>query len=489
MHRLVYCPTDLPSQVITIQANLVLGLCELLTMTTNKAWLHIGLAIRLAQALRMRRESDRRLLPRQREVRRRTFWACVILDRLVAYCTFRTQTIELSLMELHLPCSEVSFAFGHDSPGPKIHELGGGDPPMAAEKMTLAYFIKTFSLWSPVARVYVDRGGRSQHLYRHKPAVTSSEYEAAMSVWKDSLPEEMQWSEHNLRAHQSLGHLSHFVSMHLLIQHAIFLVHHEYLPHPEEASRLQATLSNSSGVASTPNNCDVNAIEICLHGANQVVAMLRLTDSITAGLRCTHLGICVGLPIVTAAIVLLWTYHCSQKAVLSVQLSDSDISGAKSDVDFLVSLLDSWAETWDLARAWANSIRLLDDFYRSKYRCNQDDRPTANKSKSSDAVVSTLQADDEPGPEPPSPSRFNHGYPDLTMSPNDTYYKVRLITGLILEQPELCKKLLETSKELPAGERESGEQTDAWDIDLDLSWMNDPSLDMATSTLWSEFLM
>lgn len=75
------------------------------------------------------------------------------------------------------------------------------------------------------------------------------------------------------------------------------------------------------------------------------------------------------------------------------------------------------------------------------------------------------------------------------MSPNDTYYKVRLITGLILEQPELCKKLLETSKELPAGERESGEQTDAWDIDLDLSWMNDPSLDMATSTLWSEFLM
>ena len=56
--------SDKSVQVVTIQANLVLGLCELLTMATSKAWLHIGLAIRMAQTLRMRRENNRCLVPR-----------------------------------------------------------------------------------------------------------------------------------------------------------------------------------------------------------------------------------------------------------------------------------------------------------------------------------------------------------------------------------------------------------------------------------------
>ncbi|KAJ4164336.1 hypothetical protein LMH87_006013 [Akanthomyces muscarius] len=473
--------SDEPS-VVTIQANLVLGLCELLTMANSKAWLHIGLAIRMAQTLRMRRENNRRLFPRQREVRRRTFWACVMLDRLVAYCTHRTQTIEIALIQLHLPCSEVAFAFGHEAPGPTISELGGGAHDVSPEKMSLAYFVKTFLLWSPVARIYVDGGRGVQQSSRPQPAVGSLEYEATMSAWRDSLPDGMQWSGRNLRAHQSLGQMSHFVGMHLLIQHATFLSHHEYLPHADEIDLLRATDANTLAAASLPHDSDTAAITICLQGANRVVSMLRLVDSVTVGLCYTQLGVCAGIPMVTAASVLLWAHHCSRASALSLQLSDDQIAQARDGVDYIVLILDSWAATWRLARAWANCIRLLDEFYQSKYR--RDSR----HHKNSNGATAAARNDVESVPVSPTPLRDGDGYPDVTMIPHETYYKVRLITGLILEQPELCKKFLQVPAEQMPSERETEAYADLWDVDVeDFSWMNDPDLVMAASSLWSEF--
>ncbi|OAA49687.1 Transcription factor [Cordyceps fumosorosea ARSEF 2679] len=468
-----------PPTVVTIQANLVLGLCELLTMATSKAWLHIGLAIRMAQTLRMRREYNRRLVPRQREVRRRTFWACVMLDRLVAYCTHRTQTIDLSLIQLHLPCSEVAFAFGHESPGPTISELADGASDMAADRIALAYFVRTFLLWSPVAQIYVDGGRGSQQSGQRKPVVGSAEYEAAMSAWRDSLPSEMQWSLRNLRAHRSLGQMSHFASMHLLIQHTAFLSHHEYLPHAGEGRD-----ANTFAVAIPPSDSDAVTISICIEGANQVVAMLRLIDSITAGLCYTQLGVCAGIPMVTAASVLLWAHHCSRDATSSVQLSDDQISQAKHDVDYLVNVLDSWAKTWRLARAWSNCIRLLDEFYQSRYR-------RGNKHlKNGSAEAAELRTESESVPVSPTPLRDGDGYPDVTMIPTETYYKVRLITGLILEQPELCKKFLQASIEQPFSDGGPEESSGLWGFDIeDFSWMNDPDLVMAASALWNDFTL
>ncbi|KAJ2979241.1 hypothetical protein NQ176_g3370 [Zarea fungicola] len=466
-------PLTSRQKVLCIQANLVLGLCELLTMATYKSWLHVGLAIRMAQALRMRREFNRRLAPRQREIRRRTFWACVILDRLVAYCTHRTQTIDLSLIKLHLPCTEVDFAFGHESSGPMASELDGGIPTTAAEKLSLAYFIKTFLLWSPIAQIYVDGGRRTDSSNREHPLVRSRKFEAAMSAWRDSLPDEMQWSERNLRAHQSIGQISHFATMHLLIQHAMFLSHHEYLPHSEDADILQGKSLDDLVATSPPSDNDALVISICLGGANQVVSILKVLESVTIDPGCTPLGICAGIPLVTAASVLLWTHHCSSTAALSAQLSDSQVMQAKADVDHIVSVLDSWAVTWQLARAWANCIRLLDEFYQTKYL-------RINRQPVNGASPTALQPGAMSMPASPTPLCDGDGYPDSTMIPNQTYYKVRLITGLILEQPELCRKLLQTPTELPEPEN----QVDLWEFDIDdFTWMNDSDLVMAAATL------
>ena len=469
-------------QVLNIQANLVLGLCELLTMATSKAWLHIGLAVRMAQTLRMRNEYNWRHIPRKREIRRRTFWACVILDRLVAYCTFRTQTIDLSLVKLHLPCSEIAFAFGHDCPGPKIDELGR-ETDLSSEKMTLSYFVKTFLLWSPIAQAYVDGGRRASSSSPHDPASRNWQSQATIKTWRDSLPREMQWSENNLQAHKSLGQLSHFASMHLLIQHALFLAHHEYLPQIEDAELAGRTPSLSTfETAPTLSSAEDQAtITNCVYGANQVVDMLRLIDATSAEFRHTPIGTCTGIPIVTAASVLLWVHYCSRLVLISVQPSESDVFQARMDVDYLLSLLDSWARTWVLAKAFASSIRLLDEFYQSRYGHGMH-----NTILNMDTTHRNSQGDQRKLTESvaasPTPLQDGDGFPEITRIPQATYYKVRLITGLVLEQPELCKKFLHIFGE-PAAEA-AEQQVNPWEAD-DFCWLNDLDL-LTASSLWTD---
>lgn len=480
--------SDQPT-LITIQANLVLGLCELLGMATSKAWLHIGLAIRLAQCLRMRNEYNRRLIPRHRETRRRTFWACVLLDRLIAYCTFRTQTIDLGLVGIHLPCTETAFAFGQDRIGPKVADIGeavasGADVP------TLSYFMKTFLLWSPIARVYVDGGRRTLTASARDPTSPYRQYEAEMKAWRDCLPSEMQWSEGNLRAHLSLGQLSHFINIHFLIHHSLFLVHHEFLPHIEDEELQSMNGSPRSWARGTGwlNQTDLDTVSSCLQIANRIVSMLRLIDTVVPESRHLPLNICSGTPAVTTASVLLWAHYCSDKIQLSTPLEEGTAERARIDADYVLQKLDAWAKTWSLARAWANSIRLLDDFYQTRY---------ASKSSSTTMTpdMSNLQNTSRPRKEAESMGvsraasptlQDGDGFPDVTMIPQETYYKVRMITGLVMGQPELCKKFLQKPVEQLAEATE--EEVDPWGLDLDFSWMNDPDF-MVASSLWADFAL
>lgn len=279
----------------------------------------------------------------------------------------------------------------------------------------------------------------------------------------------MQWSENNLRAHQSLGQASHFTSMHLLIQHALFLVHHEYLPQIKDAELLERNLSLSKAatVISLSDDADPAAIAACVDAANQVVGMLWLIDTTTAEFRHYPVGTCAGIPIVTAASVLLWVHHCGRSAALSIQLSKSDVRQAKSDVIYLLSVLDSWAKTWVLGRAWANSVTLLDDFYQSRYCRGMHDGGTSSMEPKENRATGDQRKDTESGAASPTPLQDGDGFPDVTMIPQETYYKVRLITGLVMEQPELCKKLLQMSGEVQQEAIE--QQADSRETDLDFT--------------------
>ncbi|KAF5639060.1 transcription factor [Fusarium sp. NRRL 52700] len=437
--------------ITTIRANLVLGLCELLTMAGSKAWLHIGLAIRFAQTLRMRSERNRRLSLYQREIRRRTSWACITLDRIFAYSTFRTQTIALNSVELYLPCSEAAFVFGRENPGPRIEDLGR-ELQDNSGSLALAYLVKTLLFWSPIAQSLVEHYRR---LLSGKHGAEAWERywqsEAAMTGWLNSLPSGMKWSENNLRAHKSLRQSCHYVSMHMLIQHAMFIVHHEFLVYTEDQITLPDILSVpiATTTGSTVNEQSLSSTEACVDGAMQIVNTLRTIERVTKELPP---NLFAGTAVSTSASVLLWVCYYT------------------------------WASTWSRAEAKANSIRLLDDFYRSR-RAGQGLPRVAPPDKT------TLQNERiEPDSDAGSPIhlRDGGGFPDVDTIPKETYYKVRMIIGLILEQPDICRSILQMRDDEPLTEQ-LGQDPVSWQADFDFSWMEDTDL-MAEHSILTDYV-
>ncbi|KAF5539474.1 transcription factor [Fusarium mexicanum] len=404
----------------TIRANLALGLCELLTMAGSKAWLHIGLAIRFAQTLRMRSEHNRRLSPYQREIRRRTFWACITLDRVVAYSTFRTQTIRLDLVELHLPYSEAAFVFGRDAPGPRIEELGR-ELQDNSDSLVLAYLVKTVLFWSPIAQSFVEHGRR----------LLSGKNGA--EAW------ERYWQS-------------------------------------EAAITIPITTASGSAF----NEQSLTSTQACVDGAMQIVNMLRTIERVTKELPP---NLFAGTAISTSASVLLWVRYCSPGVVFPPGFRIQEPDMARQDANYLLAVLDSWAGTWPRARAWANSIRLLDEFYRSR----RGGRGLPRAAPPDETMLQNERSEPDSGSGSPIHLWDGDGLPDVSTIPREAYYKVRMITGLILEQPEICRSILQMRDDEPSTEQSELDPV-SWQADFDFSWMEDTDI-MAEHSVLTDYAM
>lgn len=129
-------------ELTRIQALLMLALHEWGLCRGKSAWLYVGMAIRLAQAMGLPFELENDLLSREtasvplkteadhfgiprrveskeqtsddviaQETKRRTFWACFVLDRCLSSGKYRPRMIRVKDLDIQLP-SDNAFAFG-----------------------------------------------------------------------------------------------------------------------------------------------------------------------------------------------------------------------------------------------------------------------------------------------------------------------------------------------------------------------------------------
>lgn len=135
----------------SIQANLVLGLRELLCRTGYRAWMYTGLAIRMSQALRLGREYHQNHSTKEQEIRRRTMWTCFIMDRLISSVCSRPLALRSIKLSIQLPCPEPNLEFEKISHGP-IWSLETGPNPESFE--VLPYFIKAVEHWGIMSDIF-----------------------------------------------------------------------------------------------------------------------------------------------------------------------------------------------------------------------------------------------------------------------------------------------------------------------------------------------
>lgn len=370
-----------------VQVHLMLGLHHCTQYQEQTGWMHIGTAVRMAQLLHLAHLDDEeplistplttrsRITTQQRtqheqtlidlDIKRRTFWACVLLERLFGDGKDRPAVISLRDGDLttRFPCPDNEFIIGKHVTtarfstkplpvwAPDSHKRGieNEEADLFGQTMRIA------ELWSLVIG-YVGKGGR--HNDRRCPWLPESSFgrlDEQLSEWDLNLPSHLRYSESNLVAHCMIGQGKAYGLMHLLYFTSLLYLHRDYIPFlpPLDYNPRNGPIDgeslwhpNQSGVEIVPPNPDwwKTSADTCFRSANAVTDMLinlsrhasRLTNPfagyaiLTAGTMHIHLW--------------FWPLHAPYvKNVGEYLASDTKI-------------LNELKQTWSISQQWCQAL-------------------------------------------------------------------------------------------------------------------------------------
>ena len=265
---------------------LILGLHEFGTCQGGRSWALGGQAIRMAYALQLHRDLDHdpskpngkvELSFIDREIRRRTMWACFLMDRFNSSGTDRPTFVKEMDMKIPLPIKEKLFQL--DMPGPTenlkgdvVHPVssGSGELSNAKENMGVAaYMVRSIALWGRIIN-YLNLGGREQDCF----AVWQRESGFAVllketDAFESSLPDSLRYSKENLRAHEIEGLANQFLFLHISIQQASLFTNRFAVP----------GASGARGPEEAPKDFVKRAGAKSFEAANRISAILKDGES------------------------------------------------------------------------------------------------------------------------------------------------------------------------------------------------------------------
>lgn len=241
---------------------LILGLHEFGTCHGGRSWALGGQAIRMAFALQLHKDLEydpTRPSPAgqlsfiDREIRRRTMWACFLMDRFNSSGTDRPMFVKEETVRIQLPIKEKLFQL--DMPGP-TEDLDGkvphpvpkdeGQQSSAKDNMGVAaYMVRSIALWGKIIN-YLNQGGKEAD-----PRAmwdSESEYMKLLKQAKDfaeGLPDGLKYTGENLRLHDTERMANQFLFLHISVQQNILFMNRFAVSSP--AGRSQADVKVPSG--------------------------------------------------------------------------------------------------------------------------------------------------------------------------------------------------------------------------------------------------
>ncbi|KAK1752142.1 fungal-specific transcription factor domain-containing protein [Echria macrotheca] len=242
------------ASVERVQAFLMLGLYEWSQSRPRSggmaAWMYVGVAIRMAQALGLG-EGDRNQekgfkSPRTaatktsmtqsqmavaREIRRRTMFSCLILDRLLGCGKGRVSTIRSEDLHIQLPCSEISFDWSEEAYTGFLKPSPEDRVGKSIKDSLLGRFVRLVDLWGEISK-WSFAGGRFTEGKNApwQPETTFYQLRQKLDEFYDDLPERFRLSDLNFYKHENHQASSAYVSMHMLGAVCRIMLHREYIP-------------------------------------------------------------------------------------------------------------------------------------------------------------------------------------------------------------------------------------------------------------------
>ena len=238
-----------------VQAFLMLALYEWSKAEEGgfAAWMYLGNAIRMAQAMRLgfgdkptagranppwpRTSSAEGSPPSleqiavEKEVRRRTMFSCLILDRMLSHGQGREFMIRSEDLEIQLPCTEVDFDLSKIPYTGFLNPAKGDIHRPNNDDSVLSRFIRLVHIWGKISQ-YSFAGGRLTE-GQNPPWQEGTVFRTLREELHDfyaELPEAFQMSRQNYYGHDNHHATSAYVSFHMLGCLCQIMLHREYIP-------------------------------------------------------------------------------------------------------------------------------------------------------------------------------------------------------------------------------------------------------------------
>lgn len=180
-----------------------------------------------------------------REIRRRTMWACFLMDRLNSSGTDRPMFIKEETLRIPLPVKEQYFQL--DMPastetlgGKVMNPVSDEDGQLADPKKNMgvaAYMVRAIALWGRIIN-YLNQGG--QEMDDHPFWKPESEYAKLVQDADDlleNLPEALKYSADNLQLHNTENMANQFLFLHISIYQNILFLNRVAVASPSKAAK------------------------------------------------------------------------------------------------------------------------------------------------------------------------------------------------------------------------------------------------------------
>ena len=299
-----------------------------------------GMAMRMAYALQLHREVDHdpmvrksdkssELSPTDREIRRRTMWACFLMDRFNSSGTERPSIAIEAHIKVQLPVKESHFQMEISGP---TEDLDGLIPNPVAEGLgqitdaranmgVAAYLIKVIALWGRIVR-YLNLGGKDRDPHPlHHPESRFMELKRQVKDFASDLPENLRYSPEALSnfAAEKLG--NQFLYLHISYYQTILFLHKFAIP----------TAPGGKLPSELPKDFVSQSAKTAVDAAGRISALM--SEALTHLVAAPFAGYCA----FASSIVHVWGIFSSNP-----QLEASSKRDLTSNVKYLTHMKKHW---------------------------------------------------------------------------------------------------------------------------------------------------
>ncbi|KAH8658150.1 hypothetical protein BX600DRAFT_63555 [Xylariales sp. PMI_506] len=346
-----------------VHCNLMLGLYEIGHGNEHQAWLRLGIASRICQTMALAFEisysGDDFITA---ETKRRTFWSCYALERLLVNGRDRPLLVPSIPITTQLPTAIPDFVVG------RIYPTSTLDDPISSSESLPSLLIRLIDILSRIV-VWGFAGVGGRHLDARSPWLEDMPFSVLkkeLQSWRDSLPSYLALSQDSVTSHAAAGQARIFVLLHLLYMTAGARLYRKYIP-----------FISPPGYDPASGPCDGPAIipgpeapgfwtettKTGIQFANDITEAITMLDDNQLDPWKTPL---VGVPLLESCSFHIWCAHNKWE-------SCAEYTGEPAKVRLTVNLriLFKMQESWPVAAFW---IKFMRQFYE-RISLAQDKEP------------------------------------------------------------------------------------------------------------------